>query len=139
MSRYLDTNAIIGLLTADPLTARVSALLRQSAEPLIFSDFAAAEFSAVVGRKMRIGTITRRHALDALATLDQWSARVLRIEIEAGDISRADSFLRRLDLPLLAPDAIHVAIVQRLGATLVTFDQRMASAARRLGLPVSGA
>lgn len=139
MSRYLDTNAIIGLLTADPLSARVGAVLRQSTDPLIFSDFAATEFSSVVGRKVRAGTVALQHARDALAILDQWSNRVARVELVSGDISVADAFLRRLDLPLLAPDAIHIAIAQRLRATLVTFDRRMASAARALGLSVIGA
>jgi predicted nucleic acid-binding protein len=139
LSRYLDTNAIIGLLTADPLSARVGAVLRRGAEPLIISDFAAAEFSAVVGRKARTGVITRQHALDALAALDQWRVRISRIELEAGDIARADVFLRRLDLPLQAPDAIHIAMAQRLNATLVTFDRQMASAARVLGIAVIAA
>jgi len=139
LSRYLDTNAIIGLLTADPLTPRVSALLRQSAEPLIASDFAAVEFSAVVGRKMRSGSITRQHALDAIAVFDQWGLRATRVVLDPSDIVRADRFLRRLDLPLPAPDAIHIAIAERVGATLVTFDRQMATAARTLGLTVAGA
>ena len=139
MSRYLDTNAAVGLLTADPLSARVRTVLRQSSEPIFISDFLGVEFSAVVSRKARAGTITRQHALDALAALDQWSTRVSRFALEAGDIARADLFVRRLDLPLLAPDAIHIAIAQRLGATLVTFDRQMAAAARSLGLAVAGA
>jgi len=138
VSRYLDTNAIIGLLTADPLSARVGAVLREGTEPLVLSDFAAAEFSSVVGRKARTGAITRQHALNALAALDHWSVRITRIELEAGDIARAAVFLRRLDLPLQAPDAIHIAIAQRLSATLVTFDRQMVSAARVLGISVSG-
>jgi uncharacterized protein len=64
---------------------------------------------------------------------------VSRFELEAGDIAQADLFVRRLDLPLLAPDAIHIAIAQRLRATLVTFDRQMATAARTLGLAVAGA
>jgi uncharacterized protein len=139
LSLYLDTNAIIGLLTADPLNVRVSALLLARPEPLVFSDFGSAEFSAVVSRKVRTGAITRQLGLDALTTLDQWSSRALRAEIEAADISRAESFLRRLDLPLLVPDAIHIAIAERLGATLVTFDRQMASDARILGVGVAGA
>jgi predicted nucleic acid-binding protein len=139
LSRYLDTNALIGLLTTDPLTPRVNAVLRQSAEPLIASDFAAAEFSAVVGRKMRGGTITRQHALNAIAALDQWSLRATRVELDTSDVARADQFLRRLDLPLHAPDAIHIAIAQRINATLVTFDRQMATVARTLGLTVAGA
>jgi predicted nucleic acid-binding protein len=138
LSHYLDTNAIIGLLTTDPLTPRVTAQLRHVSGPMIISDFAAAEFSGVIARKMRTGIITRQYALDALTALDRLSARISRTGLETGDIPRADSFLRRLDLPLLAPDAIHIAIAQRLGATLVTFDQRMASAARTLGIAVAG-
>jgi hypothetical protein len=139
LSGYLDTNTIIGLLTNDPLTPRVNALVRQGFGPVIISDFAAAEFSGVIGRKMRTGVITRQYALDALAALDQLSVRVSRVRLEADDIPRADGFLRRLDLPLQTPDAIHIAIAQRLGATLVTFDRRMATAARMLGLAVAGA
>jgi uncharacterized protein len=51
-------------------------------------------------------------------------------------IAVATTFLRRLDLPLKTPDAIHIAIAQRLGATLVTFDRQMAASARALGTPV---
>jgi uncharacterized protein len=139
LSGYLDTNAIIGLLTSDPLTMRVRALLRRGFGELIVSDFAAAEFAGVIGRKMRTGIIARKYALDALAALDQLSLRVSRVALEANDIPRADTFLRRFDLPLQTPDSVHIAIAQRLGATLVTFDRRMAAAARVLGLAVAGA
>jgi len=139
LSRYLDTNTVIGLLTTDPLTTRVNALLRQGTDAMIVSDFAAAEFSGVIGRKMRTGVITHQYALEALTALDQLSLRIHRVGLETGDIPQADIFLRRLDLPLQAPDAIHIAVAQRLGATLVTFDRRMAQAARTLGIPVAGA
>jgi predicted nucleic acid-binding protein len=42
-------------------------------------------------------------------------------------------FIRRLDLPLKAPDAIHIAIAQRVNAQLATFDQQMANAAGAVG------
>jgi len=139
LSQYLDANAIIALLTADPLTPRVRTALGQGTEPLIISDFAAAEFTAVVGRKMRSATITRQHALDAITLLDQWSTRTTRARLDADDVARAEQFLRRLDLPLQTPDAVHIAIAERLEATLVTFDRQMAAAARTLGLLVAGA
>lgn len=139
MSGYLDTNTIIGLLTTDPLTARANAVLRQGLGEVIVSDFAAAEFAGVVGRKMRAGIIGRTYALDALTALDRLSLRVSRISLEASDVPQAGALLRRLDLPLQTPDAIHIAIAQRLGATLVTFDRQMAAAARTLGLTVAGA
>ncbi len=60
-----------------------------------------------------------------------------RVEISAGDVAVATAFLRRLDLPLRTPDALHIAIAGRIGATLVTFDQRMAISARALGMAVA--
>jgi len=47
--------------------------------------------------------------------------------------------LRRLDLNLRAPDAIHIAITERANATLVTFDLKMADSARSLGVAVASA
>jgi predicted nucleic acid-binding protein len=45
--------------------------------------------------------------------------------------------LRQLDLPLRTLDALHIASAQRLRATLVAFDQRMADSARTLGVAVA--
>jgi predicted nucleic acid-binding protein len=54
-----------------------------------------------------------------------------------GDLAAATMFLRRLDPPLRTPDAVHIAIAQRLGTTLVTFDRQMAASARALGTAVA--
>jgi predicted nucleic acid-binding protein len=52
-------------------------------------------------------------------------------------IIAVEVFLRRLDLALRTPDAINIAMAQRLGATLVTFDKKMAAAARSIGTAVA--
>jgi predicted nucleic acid-binding protein len=44
--------------------------------------------------------------------------------------------LRQLELKLRAPDAIHLAVAQRLKVAIATFDQPMAKAAHMLGIPV---
>jgi hypothetical protein len=51
----------------------------------------------------------------------------------SADVTAAAGFLRRLDLTLRRQDALHIAIAQRVGAALFTFDQQMTSAARALG------
>jgi predicted nucleic acid-binding protein len=56
----------------------------------------------------------------------------------SADITAAAAFLRRLDLTLRTQDALHLAIAQRVGAELLTFDRRTASAARALGTSVLG-
>jgi hypothetical protein len=44
--------------------------------------------------------------------------------------------LRRLDLRLRTPDAVDIAIARRIGADLLTYDEKMAICARMLGLKV---
>jgi predicted nucleic acid-binding protein len=42
-------------------------------------------------------------------------------------------------LPLRAPDAINIAIAQRLDTAIATFDDKMAACARALGAVVTAA
>ena len=72
--------------------------------------------------------------------LDAWAARATRREpTRTADVTAAEAFLRRLDLNLRTADALNIAIAQRVGATLVTFDEKMAASARRLGTPIEKA
>jgi predicted nucleic acid-binding protein len=60
----------------------------------------------------------------------------LRVEVQDTDIQLASSFVRRFDLTLRAPDALHTAICHRHGLTFVTLDNRLALAATALGVAV---
>ncbi len=55
-------------------------------------------------------------------------------EAESADMRVASTFVRRFELGLRAPDALHVAVCHRLGLPLFTFDERQAAAAERLGV-----
>ncbi len=124
MSWYLDTNVIVALLTPELLSLRADGFLANNSDGLIVSDFAAAEFAAVIARRVRMRSFTPAAGRQALATFDTWVTRsAWRIEMNAVDVAAADALLRRLDLTLLTPDAIHIAIARRLGATIVTFDR----------------
>jgi len=61
---------------------------------------------------------------------------VERIETTSADVFAAGGFIRRLDLNLRTPDAIHIAVCQRSDSVLATFDRRLAAAAENLGLAV---
>jgi predicted nucleic acid-binding protein len=81
---------------------------------------------------------TLSEARKDLSDFDIWVARSAPwIEMNAADVALATAFLRRLDLTLRTPDALHIAIAHRINATLVTFDQRMAASARALGMAVA--
>jgi predicted nucleic acid-binding protein len=128
----------VALLIPEPLSDRASQFVQASADSLIISNLSTAEFASAVSRRVRMGEFTLGDGQTALSSLDDWILQgVRRVNIAARDVALAASFLRRLDLPLRTPDAIHTAIVRRLDATLVTFDQGMAAAARTLGIAVA--
>lgn len=138
MRIYLDASVLVALLTNDALTTRADALLRSHTAVLLVSDVAA-EFASALGRQVRTGELTAAEARIAFATFDSWVARTAqRVETASADMLVAETFLRRLDLTLLAPDALNIAIAQRLNTTLASFDGKMAACARALGLAVIG-
>jgi uncharacterized protein len=134
---YLDASLLIALLTNDALTARADALLRSHTPVLAVSDFAAAEFASAMARRVRTQEITAAEARLAFSHFDAWTARATqRVDTMATDVKAAEAFLRRLDLTLRTPDALNIAIAQRLGAALATFDEKTARSARALGTEI---
>jgi predicted nucleic acid-binding protein len=137
VSVYLDASALVPLFTADLFTARTDEFLRTKLPLLVVSDFAAAEFASAIARRVRVGDLTEDEARGAFRALDDWVARkARRAETTAKDVAAAAALLRRLDLRLRTPDAVNIAIVRRIGADLLTYDEKMATCARMLGLMV---
>jgi uncharacterized protein len=138
VSLYLDANILVALLTVEPLSERADDFIQSNAERLIVSDFAAAEFVSAIARRVRTRETTLEDARKDLADFDVWTARLTeRTELNASDVAAATAYMRRLDLTLLTPDALHIAIARRTDAILVTFDRGMAAAARALGMSVA--
>jgi uncharacterized protein len=138
VSLYLDANILVALLTVEGLSERADDFIQSNVERLIVSDFAAAEFASAIARRVRTRETTLEDARRDLADFDVWTARLTeRTELNAGDIAAATAYMRRLDLTLLTPDALHIAIARRVDAILVTFDRAMAAAARALGMAVA--
>lgn len=138
MSLYLDASVLVALFVIDPASASAAAFLASRPAVILVSDFGAAEFSSALARRVRMRDLAREDGLLALEHFDTWMTRAAgRQEITTADIGAADQILRRLDVNLRTPDALHVAIARRLDATLVTFDRGMAAAARALGMAVA--
>jgi predicted nucleic acid-binding protein len=133
LTLYLDASVLVALFTHDPLTARADKALRTTTPKVVVSDFAAAEFSSAIARRVRTGELAAREARAAFAAFDEWTARsAQRAQTGAADIAVAVTLLRRLDLTLRMPDAINIAIVLRLEAELLTFDDKMTACAKAL-------
>ena len=137
MSAYLDASTLVPTLTVELHSDAVQAFLRGYTEPLAVSDFAAAEVACVLSRLVRTGVMEANEAQARSTDFDTWRGVATQIaEIEAVDIRMASIYVRRFDLMLRAPDALHVAISYRLGLTLVTLDRGLADAAHELGIGV---
>lgn len=138
VTTYLDSSFLIPLLIPEAFSDRADAFVEPETGPFGISDLTGMEFASAMARRIRIQLFDVDKARSALLAFDRWVARAaIRNDITVDDLALASSFLRRLDLPLRTLDALHIAIAQRIGATLITFDNRMADSARVLGIPVA--
>ncbi|MBR7619026.1 type II toxin-antitoxin system VapC family toxin [Phenylobacterium sp. 20VBR1] len=134
MSVYFDASVLVALFTHDAFTDRAHAYLLKARPEIAISDFARAEFASVISRSVRTGRLTAAEATNLFSDFDIWTGSSPMIETSPQDIKLTEAWLRRLDMNLRAPDAVNIAIAERLGASLATFDKRMAEAAISLGL-----
>lgn len=129
----LDTSVLIAAFTREAGSPRALALLSGDAAWRV-SDWAMAEFAAAIRIKARRGELDVDQVEVVEAILEEMIAEAA-ISVEAEDHPEA----RRLiveDGLLRAPDALHLAIAQRLGARLATFDTNLARAAEAIGVEV---
>jgi uncharacterized protein len=136
LSIYLDASVISGLfIERDALADRARSIVFDDNEVLVVSDFAAAEFASVVARLTRTKQISEAEAREVLDTFDTWRNQLTECEaVDPADIRAAAAMIRRLDLNIRAPGAINLAIAQRLGAAVTTFDRAMVRNAGLLGI-----
>jgi hypothetical protein len=134
---YFDSSVLVSLITTDMFSVRADQAFRGRGITPFVSDFATAEFASAISRRVRMKLFAADEARAAFSNFDAWMAGAIsRIETTPTDIRAAEAALRRLDLTLRAPDAIHIAIAGRIGAELATFDAKMAESARVLGAQI---
>jgi uncharacterized protein len=137
LSIYVDASALIPLFVPDALSDRASRVVRAQTDPLLVSDYAVLEFSAALKRMKRAQVLDQKTTNEAIAEFDAWRMSSCEIsETTLVDIATAIGLARRDDLAFQASDAVNVAIAHRLSASLLTFDKKLASNARRWGLAV---
>jgi predicted nucleic acid-binding protein len=123
---YLDSSALVKLAVREPESAALRRYLRRR-RPLVTSALARTE---VIRALLPLGWEAVRRGHDVLARVDQ-----VRINDRVLDAAGA-----MLPVELRSLDAIHLATAQQLGADLarvVTYDARMAAAAKHLRLTVA--
>jgi uncharacterized protein len=120
----------------EPGSVRAWAIVEQR-QPLWTSEFAAAEVASALSRLVRTGQLNNDTAADALTDFARWRFEgTSDVPIGPTDIRLAHAFVRRFDTQLRTPDALHLALAQRLGAAFATFDLGASRAASMLDLQV---
>jgi hypothetical protein len=134
---YLDASAVVPTLVEEGASRAVGDYLGAASDPFVISDFAAAEVASALSRLVRMTAIERDAAEAALREFDAWRAiATASVEVSSADVRLANLIVRRFELGLRAPDALHVAVCQRGDHTLVTLDTRLAAAGEALGVRV---
>jgi len=138
VSVYLDASVIMPTLVVEGATTAVAAYLRGTTAGLLVSEFVAAEVASGISRLLRMKDLSLDEAQRALSRFDAWRASdTTSIAIENDDIGVAHRIVRRFELKLRAPDALHLALCLRAGAQLATLDGDLAYAATHLGASVA--
>lgn len=133
----MDASVVTALFVREARSPDARSLAAEASQPLLISNFAAVEVASAVSRKVRMEELTTVQGQAALAGLDRWMAGSTdHVLMSEADLAVAERLVRRFELKLRTVDAIHVALAQRLGAELATFDTGLASGGRAAGLTV---
>jgi predicted nucleic acid-binding protein len=134
---YLDTSVVVAAITREPRTADAQRLLDESDSTFLISDWTLTEVASALAIKVRHGSLTESdHARAARTCARLGSEALSRVPVLSSDFTRAAALAGRPELALRAGDALHLAVAERVGGVLYTFDVSMARAASLLEVPV---
>ena len=137
MSYYLDTSFLVSILFDDAHTDRAFSWLERGPAQLYVSDWAMTELFALIQRRVRAGALEEDVATAALLEFDAFTgSRTTRLPLSAGIGALAAHLARDSALKLSSADALHLALSADGDHRLVTFDLRLAEAARARGYAV---
>lgn len=133
---YLDTSALVKLLVpeadSDALNDQLTGLTS-----VAISDLTITEAASALARRVRDGRLTSTTARRLHREAVRLQAASQCVELTPPIHRRAEHLLLTLAVPLRPLDALHVAsALESHAATLVTFDDRLATAATTVGLRV---
>ena len=129
MSVYLDASVIVPLFVQEKTSEAVLAWMASV-------DRAIAEVSSAMSYHVRRRNLDPDERDLAETKFNIWLDRAAAVrEVEPEDVT-ACRFLLHRHPRLRTPDALHLAIVQRLECDLATYDHDLADAARRDGVKV---
>jgi predicted nucleic acid-binding protein len=133
---YLDTSALAKLYFPEADSEAMDRALRGRRD-LTVSDLAVTELVSALARRRREQRLRADVAaqLSAAMLADLESGMFRRVDLAPAAHRAAERLLLSVPVPLRVADALHLALAMTAGvAAIVTFDRRLAEAARSLGL-----
>ncbi len=135
MTVYLDASVVVSMFLADANTPRALDFAERYSL-VTLSLWTVAEFSSALAVQTRIGRAAPMERRRAEARFDEWLTLQSEPLVPTPDDFAAARRMLRVDSAVLrTPDALHLAICERVGTALATFDVRMRQAAQAFGVP----
>lgn len=133
---YVDTSVLVALLTAEPVTTRVTAWYLAADAPLVSADWCAVEFASALSIKQRAKQLRPSHARTAHAAFATLVAGGLQLLPVGPSVFQEAAKLCAVPAnQVRAGDALHLAAAMYCRATgLASLDVAMCKAAQKLGL-----
>ena len=136
---YVDTSALVALVTAEPRTASLKAWLRGLAmAALVSADWCVPEVASALSIKVRTGQLEAGIADEAWAEFGAACDGLLDLmPVQPGDFSFAAQMCRGVPSGLRAGDALHLAVALRAECdSMHGFDTTLNRNAQASGLAV---
>jgi hypothetical protein len=141
--RFWDSSAVAALCVDEPRTAEAERLVREDSELVVWWA-TPVECASAIARRRREGSLSTPEELAAIEVVDHLTQAW--VEIQPGERVRSHAFRLLRIHSLRAADALQLAAAlvwagmppasPAPGAEFVTFDERLAEAARLEGLTI---
>lgn len=132
---FLDTNIVLAFYVSEAYSAIAQTVYRDNPLPTN-SELVELEVYSTLSRLVQTRSIEQGEAqqiADLFVTHLQ-TGLYNRLHLHAGHYQLASSYISRFDLPLKAPDALHLAVVSTEELIIATADRQLARNAEHLGL-----
>ena len=136
---YVDTSALVAMITAEPRSASLKAWLRSNqGQALVSADWCVPEVASALSIKVRSGQIDVAIADEAWSEFGAACDGLLDLmPVVPGDFSFAAQMCRGVPSGLRAGDALHLAVAVRTEcAAMLCFDTTLNRNAQASGLAV---
>ena len=134
---YLDTSVLVAYYVPEVLSEQVQQRLLAASIKTV-SELVQTEFVAALALRQRIGdlSLTDVQKVASLFTRHLHNGSYRSLHLNSAVYRQARDYIARFDLPLKAPDALHLAAAALEQLPLVTADRQLARNAEMLGIAV---